>query len=167
MKSLLSLLVALVVLALLAVAGYYLYQQISSRENAGSGGYHIMTAASNAASLALTNGTHFVLTVTMKQGTQQVRFEIAPGHTETRSFTAGNYSVDGKISDPNTDPFSTHWTFQGGGRYNATFSRDQRTGQVALAVILVGQGQSQGQNKGSPKPHPRLHPQIPARPQFN
>jgi opacity protein-like surface antigen len=158
MKSFLSLLVALVLLALLAVAGYYLYQKISSRENAGSAGYHIMSATSNTASLALTNGTHFVLTVTMKQGADQVRFEIAPGHTETRSFAAGTYNVDGRISDPNTDPFSTHWAFQGGGRYNATFSRDQRTGQVVLALILAGQGQSQGQNQRNPKPQPRPHP---------
>ncbi|HXZ29107.1 MAG TPA: hypothetical protein VEG08_14030 [Terriglobales bacterium] len=161
MKSFLSWMAALAVVAGLAAGGYYLYQQASGGGSAGSGaagsGGHVMTASSTGVSLALTNGTHYVLTVTMKQGTELVRFEIAPGHTETKSFPAGTYSVDGKISDPSTDPFSTSWTFQEG-QYNATFSRDQQTGQVA---VLMEAGQAQGQSQGSqgkPKAPPKSRP---------
>lgn len=164
MKSFLSLLAALVVVAGLGAGGYYLYQQVSGGNaggSAGGGAGHVLTATSSEVTLALTNGTHYVLTVTMKQGTELVRFEIAPGHTETRSFPAGTYSVDGKISDPTTDPFSTSWTFQGGGQYNATFSRDQQTGQVGTVLELAGQGQGQNQgqgNQGKPKSQPKSRP---------
>ena len=149
MKSFLSLVAALAVVAGLAAGGYYLYQQQSGGAGGGSAGSagHVMTATSSEVTLALTNGTHYVLTVTMKQGTELVRFEIAPGHTESKSFPAGTYSVDGKISDPSTDPFSTSWTFQSGGQYNATFSRDQQTGQVAV-LMEAGQAQ-QGQSQGN------------------
>ena len=159
MKSFLSLVAALAVVAGLAAGGYYLYQQVSGG-NAGGGaggasGGNVMTATSSEVTLALTNGTHYVLTVTMKQGTELVRFEIAPGHTESMSFPAGTYSVDGKVSDPSTDPFSTSWTFQSGGQYNATFSRDQQTGQVAV-LMEAGQAQQQGQgNQGKPKSQPK------------
>ena len=157
MKSFLSLLAALAVVAGLAAGGYYLYQQMSQGGGA-AGGAHVLTADSSQATLALTNGTHFVLTVTMKQGTALVRFEIAPGGTESKSFPGGTYSVEGKISDPGTDPFSTSWTFQGGGQYNATFSRDQQTGQVAV-LMEAGQAQQQGQgNQGKPKSAPKSRP---------
>lgn len=161
MKSFLSLVAALAVVAGLAAGGYYLYQQLSGSNaggNSGGGGGHVMTATSGQVTLALTNGTHYVLTVTMKQGTELVRFEIAPGHTQSKSFSAGTYSVDGKISDPSTDPFSTSWTFQDGGQYNATFSRDQQTGQVAVLMEAgQAQGQSQG-NQGKPKSQPNSRP---------
>ena len=158
MKSFLSLLAALAVVAGLAAGGYYLYQQMSGNGSAGgASGGHVMTATSSEVTLALTNGTHYVLTVTMKQGTELVRFEIAPGHTETKSFTPGAYSVEGKISDPYTDPFSTSWTFQSGGQYNATFSRDQQTGQVAV-LMEAGQAQQQGQGQGKPKSQPKSRP---------
>lgn len=163
MKSFLSLVAALAVMAGLAAGGYYLYQQVASSGNAGGGSAgssgHLMTATSTGASLALTNGTHYVLTVTMKQGAELVRFEIAPGHAQSKSFAAGTYSVDGKISDPDTDPFSTSWTFQDGGQYNATFSRDSQTGQVAALLLAGGQGQGQSQgNQGKPKSQPKPRP---------
>ena len=160
MKSFLSLVAALAVVAGLAAGGYYLYQQMSQGGGSAGGG-NVMTATSGEVTLALTNGTHYVLTVTMKQGTELVRFEIAPGHTETKSFSAGTYQVDGKISDPDTDPFSTSWTFQGGGQYNATFSRDQQTGAVATELLLAGQAQGQGQgqgNQGKPKSPSKSRP---------
>lgn len=158
MKSFLSLVAALAVVAGLAAGVYYLYQQVSGG-NAGGGaggasGGNVMTATSSEVTLALTNGTHYVLTVTMKQGTELVRFEIAPGHTESKSFSAGTYSVDGKVSDPSTDPFSTSWTFQSGGQYNATFSRDQQTGQVAV-LMEAGQAQQGQGNQGKPKSPPK------------
>ena len=157
MKSFLSLLAALAVVAGLAAGGYYLYQQQSGSAGGASGGGHVLTATSSEVTLALTNGTHYVLTVTMKQGTELVRFEIAPGHTESKSFPAGVYNVDGKISDPNTDPFSTSWTFQSGGQYNATFSRDQQTGQVAV-LMEAGQAQQGQGNQGKPKSQPKSRP---------
>jgi hypothetical protein len=116
-----------------------------------------MTATSSEVTLALTNGTHYVLTVTMKQGTELVRFEIAPGQSQSKSFPAGTYQVEGKISDPNTDAFSTSWTFQDG-QYNATFSRDQQTGQVAV-LMEAGQAQQQSQgNQGKGKSQPKSRP---------
>jgi hypothetical protein len=53
-----------------------------------------------------------------------VRFEIAPGHNETKSIETGTYDVEGKISDASSDPFHSQWTFQKGGNYKANFIRD-------------------------------------------
>jgi len=131
MRSLLSLLGALVVAGGLAAGGYWVYQ---------------LVASSPEVSLALTNGTHYALTVDMRKDTELVHFQILPGHTETRGFGPGVYKVSGKISDPNTDPFSTEWTFQSGGRYNATFSRDGQ-GNTAAILEVAGRGASPPEQK--------------------
>lgn len=120
MRSPLSLLAALVVAGVFVAGGYWLYQ---------------LVASSPQVSLALTNSTHSALTVDMRKDTELVRFQILPGHTETRSFVPGVYRVVGKISDPNTDLFSTEWTFQSGGRYNATFSRDGQGNTEAILEV--------------------------------
>jgi len=133
MKSLLSLLAALVVIAALSAGGYWLYRRESG---AGDGG-RVITQSSQEVSLAFTNGTHYALTVDMRKGTELVHFQILPGHSETRGFAPGNYEVKGKISDPNTDPFSTQWSFQAGGHYNATFSRDNQ-GNIAFIIESAG-----------------------------
>lgn len=143
MKSLLSIVAALIVVGALATGGYWLYQRTSAAGNPGGG--NVLIVSSQDVSLALTNGTQYALTVDMRKGTGLVHFQILPGHTETRSFAPGAYKVVGRISDPNTDPFSTEWTFQGGGRYNATFSRD---GQGNTEAILEIAGvPPQGQKK--------------------
>ena len=141
MKSFLSLLAALAVVGALAAGGYWLYQQTSAGNGTGggsgsgtSGGGHTLSSTSSGASLTLTNGTHYVLTVTMRRATELVRFEIAPGHSETKSLSGGSYAVEGKISDPKTDPFTSQWEFQAGGRYNANFAVDGATGQVGMLV---------------------------------
>lgn len=162
MKSFLSLVAALAVVGGLAAGGYWLYQNVqgggTSSGGSGNSG-HVLVATSSGASLALTNGTHYALTVDMRQGAGLVHFQILPGHTETRSFPAGDYQVEGKVSDPNTDPFSTQWTFQEGGQYNATFSRDSQ-GNTVGELLLVGgsspgqQGQQQKQPAGRPRTRP-------------
>ena len=136
MKGCFSLLLALLVVLLLAAGGYWAYQNYSGagNQNASTPGGHMLGASGGEVSLALTNGTKFVLTVVMRKGPALVRFEIAPGHSEAKSFEPGVYSVDGKISDPSTDPFSSQWTFQNGGSYKATFSRD---GQTITTAILA------------------------------
>jgi hypothetical protein len=143
MKSLLSLLAALVVVGLLAAGGHLLYQRMSGGR---PGGGNILALSSPDVSLALTNGTQYSLTVDMRKGTGLVHFQILPGHTETRSFAPGAYSIVGKISDPNTDPFSTEWTFQSGGRYNATFSRDGQ-GNTAAILEIAGRDASRKEQK--------------------
>ena len=143
MKSLLSLLAALVVVGLLAAGGYLLYRRMSG---GSTGGGNILASSSQDVSLALTNGTQYALTVDMRKGTGSVHFQILPGHTETRSFAPGAYSIVGKISDPNTDPFATEWTFHGGGRYNATFSRD-RQGNSEAILEVAGRGASAKEQK--------------------
>jgi len=135
-KGCLSLLLALLVVMLLAAGGYWAYQNYSGagNQNASNPGGHVLGVSGGDVSLALTNGTTFVLTVVMRKGPALVRFEIAPGHSETKSFEPGVYSVDGKISDPSTDPFSSQWTFQNAGRYKAAFSRD---GQGITTAVLT------------------------------
>jgi hypothetical protein len=145
MKGCLSLLLALLVVLLLAAGGYWAYQNYSG---VGSPSGHVLTVPGGDVSLALTNGTNFVLTVVMREGPALVRFEIAPGHSETKSFESGVYSVDGKISDPSTDRFSSQWTFQDGGRYKATFSRD---GQ-AITTLVLAEAQPGTNTTNSPPP---------------
>jgi hypothetical protein len=145
MKSCLSLLAALLVIVLLAAGGYWAYQKSTSPANQNG---HLLGALSGDTSLALTNGTTFVLTVTMRQGTSLVRFQLAPGKSDTRSFPPGTYSVDGSLSDPSTDPFSSQWTFQSGGKYNANFTRDGRA--VKVGVLLLGAGEASGNSQTSP-----------------
>jgi hypothetical protein len=160
MKSFLSLLAALAVVGGLAAGGYWLYQNVQGGGTpGGSSGNsgNVMVATSTGVSLALTNGTHYALTVDMRQGAGLVHFQILPGHTETRSFPAGDYQVEGKISDPNTDPFSTQWSFQDGGQYNATFSRDSQ-GNTVGELLLVNGGGSQGQQGQQKKPPTRPRP---------
>ncbi len=138
MRSLLSLLAALAVVGALAAGGYWLYQRIS-----GAGDGNVIAVSSQQASLALANGTHYALTVDMRKGAELVHFQILPGHSETRSFSPGDYRVEGRISDPNTDPFSSDWSFQAGGRYNATFSRDNQ-GNAAFIIERAGAGAAPG-----------------------
>jgi len=163
MKSFLSLLATLAVVGALAAGGYWLYQQAAPANssgapglggNSGGAGAHTLSAVSTGASFTLTNGTHYVLTVTMRQGTELVRFEIAPGHSETKPVSAGTYAVEGKISDPKTDPFTAQWEFKAGGKYNANFSVDANTGQVGMLVKASDLGKSTG---GTPSPPRRSH----------
>ena len=155
MKSLLSLIFALLMLFLIALGARWLYQNGSG---GGSGHPRVLTATSTGVSLTLQNATHFVLTVTMQQGTALVRFQLAPGKSETKSFPAGIYDVKGSLSDPQTDPFSSQWPFPNPGKYNATFMRDGQ-GVKAVGGLLLYQGPStsQGNSKGSPS-SPLQHP---------
>ena len=130
MKSCLSLLAALLVMVLLAAAGYWAYQKNTGPANPNG---HLLTAVSGGTSLTLTNATAYVLTVTMRQGASLVRFQLAPGKSETRTFPPGTYSVDGNLSDPSTEPFSSQWSFQSGGKYNANFTRDGQAVKVRSA----------------------------------
>ncbi len=161
MKSFLSLVAALAVVGGLAAGGYWLYQNVqgggTSGGSSGSAG-QVMVADSSGVSLALTNGTHYALTVDMRQGAALVHFQILPGHTETRSFAPGAYQVEGKISDSDTEPFSTQWTFQSGGEYNATFSRDSQGNTVGELLLVGGAGSSQGQQQKQPPGRPRTRP---------
>ena len=156
MKSLLSLILALLMLLLIALGARWFYQNGSG---GGSGHPQVLTATSTGVSLTLQNATQFVLTVTMQQGPALVRFQLAPGKSATKSFPTGIYEVKGSLSDPQTDPFSSQWTFQKTGNYNATFARDGQ-GVKAVAGLLLYQGPStsQGNSKGSPSGPLRQHP---------
>ena len=146
MKSCLSLLAALLVMVLLAAAGYWAYQKNTSPANQNG---HVLTAVSSDASFSLTNATNYVLTVTMSKGPSLVRFQLAPGKSETRSFPPGTYSVDGSLSDPSTEPFSSQWTFQSAGKYNANFTRDGQAVKVG-GVLLLGAAEASGNSQTSP-----------------
>jgi len=150
MKSLLSLLTALTVLAALAAAGYWAYQKNAGPAN--QNGNLLMASALGNPSLALTNATQFVLTVTMTQGASLVRFQLAPGKSDTRSFPPGTYSVGGSLSDPHTGPFTSQWTFQSGGKYNATFKRSGQ-GVKARGIALIDSGNSQTSSPKLEEPH--------------
>ena len=146
MKSCLSLLAALLVMVLLAAAGYRAYQHNTSPVNQSG---HVLTAVSSDTSFTLTNATNYVLTVTMRKGPSLVRFQLAPGKSETRSFPPGTYSVDGSLSDPSTEPFSSQWTFQSAGKYNANFTRDGQAVKVG-GVLLLGAAEASGNSQTSP-----------------
>jgi hypothetical protein len=146
MKSCLSLLAALLVMVLLAAAGYWAYQKSSAPANQNG---HVLTVLSGDTSLTLTNATAYVLTVTMRQGASLVRFQLAPGKSETRSFPPGTYKVDGSLSDPSTDPFSSQWTFQSAGKYNANFTRDGQAVKVG-GLLLLGGADASGNSQTSP-----------------
>lgn len=150
MKGCLSLLMALLVVFLLAAAGYWAYQNYSG-PGAQSG--HVISV-SQGPSLTLTNGTQWVLTVMMKKGTSLVRFEIAPGHNQTQSIETGTYDVDGKISDPSTDPFHSQWTFQNGGNYKANFVRDGNAIAAVAVLEAAGSGSSASNPPDKRKPNP-------------
>lgn len=161
MKSCLSLLVALLLVMLLAAAGYWAYQKNTSPANQNG---HTLTAVSEDTSLTLTNATRYVLTVTMRQSRSLVRFQLAPGKSETRTFSPGAYSVEGSLADPQTYPFASQWTFQSAGKYNATFTRD---GQAVTVGGLLQLGTADAHTKNSrtsptgPQPSdlaPRGHP---------
>ncbi|MGC2183314.1 MAG: hypothetical protein WA637_08555 [Terriglobales bacterium] len=146
MKSCMSLLAALLVMVLLAAAGYWAYQKNTSPANQSG---HMLTAVSSDTSFTLTNATNYVLTVTMRKGPSLVRFQLAPGKSETRSFPPGTYSVDGSLSDPSTEPFSSQWTFQSAGKYNANFTRDGQAVKVG-GVLLLGAAEASGNSQTSP-----------------
>jgi hypothetical protein len=153
MKSFLSLVAALAVAGAIGAGGYWLYQQQTSGGNGtdSGGSAHVLSSTSNGASLTLTNGTHYVLTVMMRRETELVRFEIAPGHSETKSLAGGSYSVEGKISDPKTDPFTSQWDFQPGGKYTANFAVDGKTGQVGMIIRAGDVGNSPASPAGPGK----------------
>lgn len=156
MKSLISLIFALIILLLLAAMAKWLYDHNIS---GGSGAGHMVTGTSEAVSLTLENATHFVLTVTMKSGVSLARFQIAPGKSETRSFSTGIYKVEGSLSDPQTDPFSSQWTFEKPGTFKATFARDGQkmtaTGQLMRAgPPLTNPGQAPTGLRPLQKQHP-------------
>ena len=159
MKSCLSLLAALLVMVLLAAAGYWAYQKNTGPANPNG---HLLTAVSGGTSLTLTNATAYVLTVTMRQGASLVRFQLAPGKSETRTFPPGTYSVDGSLSDPSTEPFSSQWSFQSGGKYNANFTRDGQA--VKVGVLLLGAGEASGNSQTSPANGRSSNPIPPKRP---
>ena len=159
MKSFLSLVAALAVVGALAAGGYWLYQQASAGNGAGGGnsaggGGHTLSSTNSGVSLTLTNGTHYVLTVTMRQGTELVRFEIAPGHSETKSLSAGSYSVQGKISEPKTEPFTSQWDFEAGRDYNANFAVDGATGQVGMLIKASDAGKPASGSPAAPRRRP-------------
>ena len=160
MKSCLSLLATLLVLVLLAAGGYWAYQKSTSPANQNG---HLLSALSGDTSLTLTNATTYVLTITMRQGTSLVPFQLAPGKSETRSFPPGTYSVDGSLSDPSTDPFSSQWTFQSGGKYNANFTRDGQAVKVGVLVVRGGETSS-GNPQTSPANPPPSNLTPPKRP---
>jgi hypothetical protein len=147
MKSCLSLLAALLVMVLLAAAGYWAYQRNTGPANQNG---HVLTAVSSDTSFTLTNATNYVLTVTMRQGPSLVRFQLAPGKSETRNFAPGTYSVEGSLSDPSTDPFASQWTFQNAGKYNATFTRDGQAVKVGGVLRLGAAEASSGNSQTSP-----------------
>lgn len=107
MKSCLSLLAMLVVVALILAGGYWLYQQQTTKSET---------------TLTLKNQTSYGLTVNMK-GPLVVQFAIMPGKSQTRTIAPGDYDVEGSLSDPKTDGFRSKWSFQRGGTYNADFTR--------------------------------------------
>jgi hypothetical protein len=145
MKSCFSLLAALLVMVLLAAGGYWAYQKSTTPANQNG---HVLTVLSGDTSLTLTNATAYVLTVTMRQGASLVRFQLAPGKSDTQSFPPGTYSVDGSLSDPSTEPFSSQWSFQSAGKYNANFTRDGQA--VKVGVLLLGAGEASGNSQTSP-----------------
>src|SRR6185437_11476705 len=122
------------------------YQKSSAPANQNG---HVLTVLSGDTSLTLTNATAYVLTVTMRQGASLVRFQLAPGKSEARSFPPGTYKVDGSLSDPSTDPFSSQWTFQSAGKYNANFTRDGQAVKVG-GLLLLGGADASGNSQTSP-----------------
>lgn len=159
MKSLLSLIAALLVVLAIAAGARQL-----SRHNAGSNGSSAVLAIGGTGdtSLTLKNGTQFVLTATMTAGTSLVRFQLAPGKSQTKTITPGTYNVEGSISDPSTTSFSSQWTFKAGGKYNANFVRASgQGGTLGLAVSTGNSGSTPNQTKPSP-PNPPTGPKLPA-----
>lgn len=126
MKSLASCLGTIIVLSILASGGYWLYRSVRPSVRP-----LILESAGTSPTLKLSNGTNFGLTVVLT-GTRPERFDIAPGEAETRTLTAGEYHVAGRVSDPSTDPFTATWTFASGGTYDAAFSRDRETGTLLV-----------------------------------
>jgi hypothetical protein len=163
MKSLLSLIAALLVALAIAIGARQLYQQ-----NAGGKGSPGVMAISGAGdtSLTLKNDTQFVLTATMTAGTSLVRFQLAPRKSQTQTITPGTYNVEGNISDPSTTSFSSQWTFKAGGKYNANFVRGNGQGAaLGLTVWAGGSGATPNQTNPSTANPSKLRklpsPQLP------
>lgn len=150
MKSLFSWLAALVVLAALAAGGYWVYQKVSSGQSPW--GKFLPVAATNPA-LTLENGTHYVLTVTLR-GPGLERFQLGPGKAEKRTLKPGTYQVEGSISDPDTSAFTGEWTFESGGNYTAGFKRDGGQGMHILVPVRPAQ-QASPPASGKAKPGSR------------
>lgn len=121
MKSCLSLIAALLVVAALAAGGYILYQKVNE--------------SSGETSLTLNNKTTFPLTVNMK-GPLPVQFAIAPGNSQTRTVAPGDYEIDGSLADSKTEPFHGTWHFERGVKYNSDFTRSGDGGSGGQLVSL-------------------------------
>lgn len=132
MKSCLSLLVMLAVIAAVLAGGYWLYQQ--------------QTAKDQTTTLTLQNNTSYGLTVNMK-GPLVVQFAIMPGKSQTRTMAPGKYEVEGTLSDPKTDAFKSTWTFDRGGKYNAPFTRSGGGGGGTAQLVSASQLQQQQQQQ--------------------
>lgn len=128
MKSLRSCLLALIVMALIALGAYWVYQNLAP----GGARSASLLSVTTQPRLTLSNGTNFRLTVTLR-GPAEERFNIASGQSESREIPAGEYEVEGRIDDPSTDPFTASWEFEPGGTYNAGFSRSGETGAIIIA----------------------------------
>lgn len=133
MKSWLSLLMMLVVVAAVLAGGYWLYTQNGGQAPDGS---HTLSAIDTGATLTLQNNTSFGLTVDMK-GPVLVRFAIMPGKSQKRSIASGTYEVKGTLSDPTTDGFGGSWKFEQGQQYNAGFTRSEKAGSNELVGGLI------------------------------
>ena len=143
MKSCLSLLAALLVMVLLAAAGYWAYQKSSAPANQNG---HVLTVLSGDTSLTLTNATAYVLTVTMRQGASLVRFQLAPGKSETRSFPPGTYKVDGSLRTHRPTPFRRNGLFKALASTTPIHSetaRPLRSGDCSFWGALMSSGNSQ------------------------
>jgi hypothetical protein len=134
MKSFVSLLTMLAVVAAVLGSGYWLYTE--------SGGSHAVSATGSGTSLTLRNDTAFGLTVELK-GPALVQFAISPGKSQKRSIAPGTYAVKGKLSDPKTDGFGGNWTFEKDHQYNAGFTRTEAGGSSGLVGGLIRSGSAQ------------------------
>jgi hypothetical protein len=133
MKSFLSLLMMLVVVAAVLAGGYWLYTQNGGQAQSGS---HTLSATDSGTTLTLQNNTAFGLTVELK-GPALVQFAIMPGKSQKRSIAPGTYEVRGTLSDPTTDGFGGSWKFEEGHQYNAGFTRSEKGGSNELVGGLI------------------------------
>jgi hypothetical protein len=121
MKSLMSLLFTLLVLAALAAGGWLLYEKAQPATTSSN---TVGSTGSGRPKLTAHNDTHYVLTISMS-GPQTMRLQIAPGKSQTKTVLAGTYDVEGSLSDPTTTPFKASWELKEGGTYDVPFERTE------------------------------------------
>jgi hypothetical protein len=141
-KSALSCLGTLLVLAIVILGASWVYREVGK----GGGDRFAFLTATSPPKLALQNQTRAVLTVTLT-GPGLERFQIAPGHSEVRTLRAGTYAVEGRISDPDTEPFYGEWTLEEGGTYDGGFGSDQDG-----LVLILAWPPAEAAQKHSPGP---------------